>query len=246
LERVAIFEVGRIYYKVAKPSAETGETGVEEPRHLSMLLTGPRHGLTWQEDVNQGQLDYFDLKGIVDALLQQLFLAHKAVWARGTHPTFHPGRCAEVSVDGRVLGVMGEIHPLVCEAFDLPDQPVLGLEWDLDVLLDAAEVADEEKQVGLFSPYAPVHEDMAVVVDEATQAVDVRRTLLEAGYPLVSEVVLFDVYRGEQVGPGKKSLAFSLSYQAPNRSLSDRDVGKLRKRLIKALAKDLDAKLRGQ
>jgi len=148
-------------------------------------------------------------------------------------------------VGDRVLGVMGELHPLVRDAFDLPEQPVVALEWDLDVLMEAAEAADAEKQVGMFSPYAPVHEDLAVVVDEAVPAIEIERTIMRAGTPLVTQAVLFDVYRGEQVGAGKKSLAFALSYQAPDRSLSDRDVTKLRTRLIKALDKELGAKLRG-
>jgi phenylalanyl-tRNA synthetase beta chain len=246
LDRVAVFEIGNVHLKMSDPDAEAGETGVPEPRRLSILMTGVRRGLNWQKDVVRGQLDYFDLKGVVDAFLTRLSLEERVNWARGAHPSFHPGRCAEVSVEGAVLGAMGEIHPLVREAFGLPEQPVLALEWDLDALLAAAEAADAEKQVGMFSPYAPVHEDLAVVVDEALPAVEVARTIMRAGKPLVTEAVLFDVYHGEQVGAGKKSLAFSLSYQAPNRSLSDRDVAKLRKRLIKALDKELNAKLRGQ
>lgn len=246
LDRVAIFEIGAVHHKMGTPDATAGETGVLEPRRLSVLMTGVRHGLNWQADVTQGQLDYFDLKGVVDAFLTRLSLKDRVNWARGEHASFHPGRCAEISVDGNILGAMGEIHPLVRDIFGLPEQPVLALEWDLDALLAAAEAADAEKQVGMFSPYAPVHEDLAVVVDEALPAVEVERTIMRAGKPLVTEAVLFDVYRGEQVGAGKKSLAFSLSYQAPNRSLSDRDVARLRKRLIKALDKELDAKLRGQ
>jgi phenylalanyl-tRNA synthetase beta chain len=150
-----------------------------------------------------------------------------------------------VSAGERELGVLGELHPLVREAFDLPEQPVLALEWNLEALLDAATAAEAEKEVGFLSPYAQVHEDLALVVDEATPALDVQRTILESGYPLVIDATLFDVYRGEQIGAGKKSLAFALSYQAPNRTLSDRDVTKLRKRIIKTLEKELDAKLRG-
>ena len=247
LDRIAIFEIGRIHYIVGEPDVSAGETGVAEPRHLSMLLTGRRLASWWQDVAGaEGQVDYFDLKGIADALLERLSLDTKVEWARGDHPTFHPGRCAVVSVDGQPLGVVGEIHPLVREAYDLPAQPVVGLEWDLEVLLAAAEAADAEKQVVPLSPHAPVHEDLALVVDEATPALDVRRAIMAAGYPLVTEAVLFDVYRGEQVEAGKKSLAFALSYQAPNRSLSEKDVRKLRKRLIKSLATKLDAKLRGQ
>ncbi len=245
LSRIATFELGRIHYKVAEPDAATAETGVEEPRRLSILLTGPRTPLWWREAAAEPLLDYFDLKGIVDALLQRLNLTEPVAWAAGNHPSFHPGRCAAVSVAGQVLGVLGELHPLVREAFDLPKQPVLLLDWDLEVLFEAAADAEAAKQVGSLSPYAPVHEDLALVVDEAMPAVSVERVIREAGKPLVNEVVLFDVYRGAQVGSGKKSLAFSLSYQAPNRSLSDRDVTKLRQRIIRTVERELGAQLRG-
>ncbi|MCD6287018.1 MAG: phenylalanine--tRNA ligase subunit beta [Anaerolineae bacterium] len=247
LDRIAIFEIGRIYYSVGEPDVPTGKTGVTEPRHLSILLTGPRLALWWQDAARaEGKVDYFDLKGIVEAFLACLSLGTKVEWARGDHPAFHPGRCAVASVDGQPLGVLGEMHPLVREAYDLPAQPVVALEWDLEVLLAAAEAADAEKQVVPLSPYAPVHEDLALVVDEATPVLDVQRAIMAAGYPLVTEAALFDVYRGEQVEAGKKSLAFALSYQAPNRSLSEKDVRKLRKRLIKSLMRKLGATLRGQ
>ena len=244
LDRIAIFEIGRIHFASGEPDLARAETGVAEPRHLSMLVTGMRRPLWWEKgEAGLEQMDYLDLKGIVDTLLESLDLEDNVTWERGHHPTFHPGRCAVVSYGDQELGALGELHPLVREAFGLPDQPVLVLEWDLELLLDAA--AASAKYIGTLSPYAPVHEDLALVVDEKTPAVTVRRSLLEAGSPLVQAVTLFDVYRGEQVGEGKKSLAFALSYQAPDRSLSERDVSKLRARLIKAVEQELGAKLRG-
>jgi phenylalanyl-tRNA synthetase beta chain len=250
LDRVSIFEIGQIYYHASAPNAAAGQTGVAEPRHLSMLMTGTRDPVWWQEGPAASEkLDYFDLKGVVDAMLDRLGLTSRVQWARPSetqgHPSFHPGRSAVVSVGDRVLGVLGELHPIVRDTFDLPRQPVLLLEWDLEVLLAAADAAEAEKQIGRLSPHAPVHEDLALVVDETVPAEEVKRTIENAGRPLVTEVVLFDVYRGEQAGPGKKSLAFALSYQAPDRSLSDRDVAKLRGRIIKTVEKELGAKLRG-
>ncbi len=246
LRRIAIFEIGRIHYKAGKPNAEEGETGVADPRHLSVLLTGPRR-YPWWGDEGEGpeMLDYFDLKGYVEALLEKLALDEEAEWARGKHPAFHPGRCATVSLGGRELGTLGELHPLVREAFDLPEQPVNVLEWDLEALMEAALGAEEEKAIGQISPYAPVHEDLALVVDENVPALDVKRAIVEGGYPLVRSVRLFDVYRGEQLTEGKKSLAFALTYQAPNRSLKERDVKKLRQRILRRLDEEVGADLRG-
>ncbi len=219
-------------------------------------MTGVRDPLWWRSAPSGAEgaaattkLDYFDLKGVVDAMLDRLGLTAKVKWARPSerqsHPSFHPGRCAVATIGDRELGVLGELHPAVRDTHDLPRQPLLALEWDLEVLLDAASTAETEKQIGWLSPHAPVHEDLALVVDEAIPAVDVKRTIEIAGRPLVTDVVLFDVYRGEQAGPGKKSLAFALSYQAPDRSLTDRDILKVRARIIKTVEKELGARLRG-
>jgi phenylalanyl-tRNA synthetase beta chain len=244
LERIAIFEVGHVYFKMRELDADAPDTGVDEPRRLCVLLTGPRQG-RWYESTDREMMDYFDLKGIADALLRSLALEDKAQWAKGQHPSFHPGRCATVTVDDRELGVVGELHPLVREAFDLPEQPIVMLEWNLDALLDAARQADAEKKIGTLSTYPPVYEDLALVVDESLPADEVRRAILEAGHPLVTQALLFDVYRGEQVGASRKSLAFALTYQSPGKPLDERDVAKLRERVIKLVQKRINATLRG-
>jgi len=243
-ERIAIFEIGRIYYRTGAPQVALGQTGVAEPRRVALLLTGPRAGAWWQAS-DRTPLDYFDLKGIVDELLRELALEAKVRWQRSAHPALHPGRSAEVYAGELLLGSLGELHPRVRAAFDLPDQPVLVLEWDLEALLQAAGAAESSKKVGMLSPYPPIHEDLALVVDEATPALEVQRAILEGGYPLVTEALLFDIYRGEQVGAGKKSLAFALTYQAPDKLLDEKDVERLRKRILKAAEQRVGAKLRG-
>ncbi len=242
-ERVAVFEVGCVYYWTGSPDVETAQTGVAEPRHLAMLLTGPRQE-RWWEPTDRALCDYFDLKGLVEALLANLSLETLVQWERGDHPSFHPGRCAKVSVNQQSLGYIGELHPLVREAFDLPEQPIVLLEWDLDVLLDAAQGADVQKRAAFVSTYPLVHEDLAFVVEESVPALDVQRAIMKAGDPLVTRALLFDTYRGPQVGAGRKSLAFALTYQSPSKPLKERDVEKLRKRIIKRLEKDLGAVLR--
>ncbi len=243
LERVALFEVGRVHYRLATPNPAAGETGVAEPRRVAMVLAGPRQG-RWFEATDRSALDYFDLKGIVEAFLERLALLDKAQWERGAHPSFHPGRCARVTVEGQEIGYLGELHPLVCEAFDLPVQPVVALEWDLEALLDAARAAEGGKHVGMISAYPPVHEDLALIVDAGTPALDVQRAILQAGLPLVTRALLFDIYQGPQVGEGKKSLAFALTYQSPGKALDESDVEKLRMRIIKVVEKQLGAKVR--
>jgi phenylalanyl-tRNA synthetase beta chain len=243
LERVAIFEVGSIYYGSGEPDQESGETGVAEPRRVGILLTGPREP-RWFEETDRAPLDYFDLKGVVEALLRRLDLVDQTEWTRADHPAFHPGRSAEVSLGDDVLGAVGELHPLVREAFDLPEQPVALMEWDLDALLAASRQAEAVKEIAPVSTYAPVHQDLALVVDEDVPAQEIRRAILKAGKDLVVRALLFDVYRGEQVAEGKKSLAFALTYQAPDRPLNEEDVQKLRGRILGYLKHNLGAALR--
>ncbi len=243
LERIAIFEVGRIYYNEGQPDVAKAKTGVAEPRYLAALLTGPRQSLWWQPQ-DRSLVDYFDLKGIAEALLRSLGVYEETQWRRATHPSFHPGRRAEVFLNGKPLGVIGELHPVVREAFDLPEHPTVLLEWNLETLLAAAGAVEPAKRMGLISNYPPVHEDLALVVDEDVPALDVQRAIIKAGYPLVTRALLFDVYRGPQLAAGKKSLAFALSYQAPDKQLSDKNINSLRRRILKQVKKRFGATLR--
>ncbi len=243
LERITIFEVGRVHFEVGEPAPAAGQTGVAEPRRVGIVMTGPRSE-RWWEGADQESMDFFDLKGIAEKLLLRLDLADRVSWQQGEHPAFYPGRHAQVALDDVALGAVGELHPLVREAYDLPEQPVLALEWDLEALIQTADLAEAEKKMAFVSTYAPVHEDLALVVEEEVPALDVYRAIVEAGYPLVTQAVLFDVYRGPQVGEGRKSLAFALTYQAPDKPLNEHQVAKLRKRILKRLEKDLDAILR--
>jgi len=144
-------------------------------------------------------------------------------------------------VGDREGGVMGELHPLVREHYDLPDAPLLVADLDLNLLLEAIP---DEKTVYSVPVFPPVLEDLAVVVDEALPAERVRQVILQAGGKIITNVGLFDVYTGNQVGPGKKSLAYSLTYQATNRTLADKDVAGIRVRIVQRLEQELGARLR--
>ncbi len=235
-ERVAIFEIGAVYLPVE------GEALPQEPLRLGVVMAGPREPRSWLPDRQAAPLDFYDLKGVVEALLAGLGLA--GTFERGQHPAFHPGRCAQVLVNGAPLGVMGELHPLVREAFDLPEGlPVCALEFDLEVLIG---FWGAPRRMTPISMHPPVYEDLAVVVDEEMPAVQVRDMILQTGSPLVRSAVLFDVYRGEQVGAGKKSLAYRLTYQADDRTLTDEEVAHVRAKIVRRLERELGATLRGK
>ena len=233
LDRVSIFEIGRIYVPVE------GAELPDERRRLAAVVTGPREERSWLEHQDRAWMDFFDLKGVVETLLSRLRL--DAVFDSGAHDAFHPGRCANVRVADRSVGVVGELHPLVREAFELPDQPVGALTFDLDVLL--TDWGSPREMVGL-STHPPVYEDLAVVVEAEVPAERVRRLIRRAGSPLVRSVELFDVYRGAQVDEGKKSLAYRLTYQAEDRTLTDGEVAEVRSTIVGELEDVLNARLR--
>ncbi|WP_210502289.1 phenylalanine--tRNA ligase subunit beta [Nocardioides xinjiangensis] len=130
---------------------------------------------------------------------------------------WHPGRCAELSVDGEVVGHAGEVHPTVCQAFGLPKRSVAA-EVDLDLLMARAV---DLRRAPSFSSYPVAKEDVALVVDTGVPAAEVEQALREGAGELLESIRLFDVYTGEQVGPGRKSLAYALRFRAPDRTLKE-------------------------
>lgn len=232
-DRVAIFEVGRIYLP-------TGDGQLpDEPRRLGIALTGPRYKHSWS-DGRDGQLDYFDLKGAVEALLDRLHIA-SATFEAAEHSALHPGRTAALHIAGEEIGILGELHPEARDRFDLPGQPVVLAEIDLDALL--AHVQDE----GLYetiSRYPAVEQDVALVVDADVPAAQVRELIDATGGELLRRVELFDVYTGEQIPAGKKSLAYSLTYQAQDRTLTDEEVAAVQDSIVARAEEELGAKLR--
>jgi phenylalanyl-tRNA synthetase beta chain len=232
-DRVAIFEISAVYLPVE------GQNLPDEPLRLGMVMTGPREARSWLVGQDLTPLGFYDLKGVVEALLAGLRL--EGTFEQDEHPTFQPGRCAQVSVGESVLGMMGELHPQVREAFDLPAQPVCALEFDLEVLLAQMGVTHTMQPLSRFPA---VVQDIALVVDEDLPAEEVRQAILAFGGPLLRDARLFDLYRGEQIPPGKKSLAYSLTYQAEDRTLTDEEVAQVQERIVQRLAEELGAELR--
>ena len=240
-ERMALFEIAPVYL-----ASEDSLLPDELPR-LAIILTGPRDLPTWQ-DADTAPMDFYDLKGILQALFDALHLGELR-YEPVQHPSFHPGKAARVILAGdkaeRRLGVFGELHPLVRERYDLPASaaahPLLAADLDLNAILEAIPESYPVRPVPAFPP---VLEDLAVIVDESIPAERVEAAIRQAGGSLLSEVRLFDVYRGEQIGPGKKSLAYSLAYQAPDHTLTDQEASQIRQRIIRRLEQDLAARLR--
>jgi phenylalanyl-tRNA synthetase beta chain len=154
----------------------------------------------------------------------------------------HPGKCAELFSGEVRLGVFGELHPLVKEQYDLLAPPVIVAELDMQAILASRQTRRESRPVPVFPP---VLEDIAVIVDENVPAADVEAAIWQGGGKMLAAVRLFDIYRGEQIGAGKKSLAYSLTYQADDRTLTDQEAAQIRQRIIRRLEQQVNARLRG-
>jgi phenylalanyl-tRNA synthetase beta chain len=244
-ERLALFEFGPIFLgsEAGGASAASGQDLPDELQRAAILLAGPRDLPAWQGS-DDAFMDFYDLKGVVAGLIDGLHLPEVRFEA-AQHPTFHPAKCARLVSGERQLGVFGELHPKVRERYDWPAAfartPILAADLDLDAIL---ELAPRFYDTAPVPEFPPVIEDLALVVDEALPAEQVAGRIRSTGGKVVTEVRLFDVYRGEKLGAGKKSLAYRITYQAPDKTLSDRDVAGIRTRIVRALEQELGATLR--
>jgi phenylalanyl-tRNA synthetase beta chain len=230
---LALFEIGQEFHPVV------GEILPQEPRKLVILLSGQRGSPHWQKS-DQNPKDFYDIKGVLAGLLDGLHI-DGIHYEPGQQPSFHPGKCARVLHKGQEIGVFGEIHPQVKENYDFPDNPVLAAEIDVEVI---SSLVPDRYDIGSIPIFPPVLEDLAFVVEEQVQVQDIVEIMQSAGGITVTNISLFDVYRGGQAGQGKKSLAFSLTYQNPDRTLTDKEVSRIRDKIIKQLKENLGAELR--
>ena len=235
-QRLSLFEIGHIYLDREE------DVLPDELARLSIALTGPRDADHWREGNPAEGMDFYDLKGVLEGLLAALHLdvRYEAV----DHPTYRPGRTARIWLGETQLGIMGELHPLVVEGYGVRidrDQPLLVADLDLDTILSHIDYGHTFEPV---SPYPALREDLALVMDRHIPASDVNEALRQAGGFLLKQVELFDVYEGSQLPAGKKSLAYHLTFQSPNKTLTDKDVLKQRKRILNRLEHRLGVKLR--
>jgi phenylalanyl-tRNA synthetase beta chain len=183
---------------------------------------------------------FYDLKGIVTELFDGINLSRPR-YESSEDSLFHPGKCAEMSLDGVSMGTLGEVHPVVAERYGFGTAPLAAAELDLVAILGAVP---DRYPVQTVPAFPPVLEDLAFIVAEDVPAEQVRVLMMEEGYPLVHEVTLFDLYHGDQIEEGKKSLAFSLVFQAMDRTLTDEEVAENRRRIVERLERELGGILR--
>ena len=233
LDKVAIFEVGSVFHP------HKGKKLPDEPQRLSLLLSGVRDSKSWL-DKDEVNFNFFDLKGIIETFISRLHI-DRIEWKKSRNLPCHPGRNVEILLNEKILGFAGELHPKIRKYFELPEQPVCIAELNLDMLI---EFALQDHQMEFISNYSPIFEDLSIIVDSALPADAVTHFIREIGKPILRKLSLFDVYEGKQVESGKRSLSYSFTFQAEDRTLTDIEVGKIRKKILKKLGEKFQATLR--
>ncbi len=227
-----LFELGRVFFP------RKAEELPEEVENLGGILSGLREEESWAK--GKAECDFFDLKGTLEGLFEGLGVAGVQFLPDPQIPFLHPGRAGRVCVGGEEIGIMGEINPGVRELFDLREKVFF---FELNFQKIVARMT-ERRTFTALPRYPAVTRDLAVMVGEAVAAGDLLKTLWKANEGWIKEIRLFDLYQGNPVPAGKKSLAFRLVYQKEDRTLTDREVNEFHQKLVELLAREYQGALR--
>ncbi len=225
IDNIALFEISTVFLKGEEPARVTGILAGE--------IGGGVYGNPYQPP------DFFDIKGFVEGMLEVCGIADYT-FKKTDDPTFHPGRNAEVLLEEKQIGILGEAHPTVLENYELPYKAYL-FELDLEALADAADFSKRFEPIPI---YPGVLRDLAIVVDEDMLSDVPIDIIYSTGGKLVESVRLFDVYLGDQVPENKKSLAYTITYHSATETLTDKAVNDLHDKVVKRLNQELGAELR--
>lgn len=232
IDSVAVYETGAVFLK------NSNDELPEEREHLAAAITGLWESHPWQGE--KKPVDFFVLIGIVEGLFAKLGLESQLGFQKAELDGLHPGRTGEILLNDKVIGFIGQVHPTMQKSLDLKETYVF--ELSLKALLEA-ETAP--LQYTAIPRYPSITRDIALVVDKGTAAGDLEKIITEAGGSLLKEVNVFDLYEGEKMEQGKKSLAFSLKYFDPEKTLTDEDIAKAHNKVLAALEEKAGAVLRG-
>lgn len=231
-ESLAVYETGVVFL------SKEGNELPEEREHLAGALTG-----TWSSHPWQGEkkvVDFFVVKGILEGLFEKLGVLEEVDFTRSEKEGMHPGRTAEIVLNGEVIGFLGQVHPQVQNDLDLKE--TYCFELNLSKLF-AVEL--EDLHYTAIPRFPSVTRDIALVVAKETLAGDIQKIIAEAGGDLLKEVSVFDLYEGDKMEEGKKSIAFSLKYFDPEQTLTDEIITKAHDKVLAAVKEKTGAVLRG-
>lgn len=231
-DSIALYEIGSVFLKT-----ETGDLP-EEREHLAGAITGLWEFHPWQGE--KKPVDFFVAKGVLETVFDTLGLTERIQYRKAQITEMHPGRTAEIMLDNEVIGFIGQVHPTVQKELDLKETYVFELSFKA-----LGEAEAEPIQYESIPRFPSITRDIALVVDKETVAGDIQRAIVEAGGKLLREVAVFDLYEGERMEQGKKSIAYSLKYFDPERTLTDEDVTKAHEKVLQAVKEKTGAQLRG-
>lgn len=232
-EDLRLFELSSVYLPKALPLLDLPE----EPLMLCGITMGRRHDIAWNQP--QMPVDFYDAKGAVEVVLEHLGIDNYIVEA-GEHPALHPGKTAIFKRDEKIIAYVGEVHPKTLAAFDLTKKVFL-FEMSLEILSNQARI------VGKYEPlpkFPAINRDLAVILPNDIPASRVTELILSSGGNLLTEIRLFDVYTGEQVPSGYRSLAYTIVFRAADRTLTDTEIETHYNNIVVRLEDTLTAKLR--
>jgi len=227
---IKIFELGRVHFG-------GGNDSPVEKLMLSLAMTGGRTPKSW--DTGYKEIDFFDLKGVIEEYLKRLNI-YGAEFREESNPFFRGGQGASVLLEGRRIGLLGEAGPQVRERFEIKSRVFIA-ELDTEPLVPWVEKSPCFEQLSVFPSTS---RDVAIIVDDGVSYSQIRSALEQMRKGIVSEIALFDFYRGEQVSSGKKSLAFSITYRSADRTLTDEEVEKAHSKIKKSLIRELQCEIR--
>jgi len=233
---LALFEIGKVY----RPADNA--TGSEEKVMVAGALTGTLWKRAWNVDEEQLTADFFLAKGVVEELTED-FRVGPLSFEATRHPLLYPGRAAAVLLGGERLGAIGELAPSKRDALHL-SRPVFLFELDLELLIRESQKVSLRAGYQAPSRYPAVDRDISFLVDLKTQAAPLEAAIRRAGGDLVESVALFDLYQGERLPEGKKSLAYRIVFQAPDRTLTEAEVTAAMEAIRACLRQEFGAAIR--
>ncbi len=231
---VALFEVGSVFFPKALPVTELPDEVVK----IAGAITGRRNAQGWNQ--TNDMVDFYDAKGIIEELFANLRVTRYTVEA-GTHYAMHPGKTALFKKGRDVIATVGEVHPAVLSAYGIT-KPVYIFELDATTVM---KYMAKDLKYKALPKYPATSRDLAMLVDVDVNAADIEKAMTKAAGQNLTQITLFDVYTGKQVEEGKKSLAFSLTFQSNDKTLTDAEIDPAIEKIVAKLQKDFNANLRG-
>ena len=231
---VALFEVGSVFFPKALPVTELPDEVVK----IAGAITGRRNAQGWNQ--TNDMVDFYDAKGIIEELLANLRVTRYTVEA-GTHYAMHPGKTALFKKGRDIIATVGEVHPAVLSAYGIT-KPVYIFELDATTVM---KYMAKDLKYKALPKYPATSRDLAMLVDVDVNAADIEKAMTKVAGQNLTQITLFDVYTGKQVEEGKKSLAFSLTFQSNDKTLTDAEIDPAIEKIVAKLQKDFNANLRG-